>query len=136
MRKHLILCFVCINLFSSCGKNDFSINDVPLDAILNKYVQEGYYPFLYARLEDRRGNIIYEHSSVNKEILPDDIIDGQTMIRIWSMSKIVTIALVMDLIEDSVLNLEDPVTKYIPEFSNLKVATDENGVSLLSLIHI
>ena len=130
MRKHLILYFVCINLFSSCEKNDFSINDVPLDAILNKYVQDGYYPFLYARLEDRRGNIIYEHSSVNKEILPDDIIDGQTMIRIWSMSKIVTIALVMDLIEDGVLNLEDPVTKYIPEFSNLKVATDENGVSL------
>ena len=41
-----------------------------------------------------------------------------------------TISVVMDLVEDGILELTDPVTRYIPEFENLKVAVDENGVSL------
>ena len=43
------------------------------------------------------------------------------------MSKIVTISLALDLVEDGILKLNDPVTKYIPEFKNLKVAVMEDG---------
>ena len=125
-----ILVFTCFYCFLTCEKFDIPIDDDPLDSILDKYVQGGYHPFLYARLEDRSGSVIYEHSSVNQDILPGKSIDGQTMIRIWSMSKIVTITLIMDLIEDNIIALEESVTKYIPEFAKLKVATDENGVSL------
>ena len=31
------------------------------------------------------------------------------------MSKIVTISITMDLVEDGILKLDDPVSKYIPE---------------------
>ena len=48
------------------------------------------------------------------------------------MSKIVTISLTMDLVEDGILKLEDPVSKYIPEFSNLKVALSNNNQALTS----
>ena len=71
-----------------------------VDAVLDRYVVEGYYPFIYARLENRDGNVLYEHSAVNRELLPDAEINGQTWIRIWSMSKIVTISTVLDLVED------------------------------------
>ena len=46
------------------------------------------------------------------------------------MSKIVTISTVLDLIEDDILNMDDPVATYIPEFKDLKVAVNENGNSL------
>ena len=46
------------------------------------------------------------------------------------MSKIVTISTVLDLIEDDILNMDDPVATYIPEFKDLKVAVNENGKSL------
>lgn len=104
-----------------------------LDAVLDRFVEEGHYPFLYARLEDRDGNVAYEHSVVNRDLLPDAQIDGQSWIRIWSMSKIVTISVVLDLVEDGVLSLEDPVANYIPELSDMQVAVTSDGRSLAEL---
>ena len=104
-----------------------------LDAVLDRFVEEGHYPFLYARLEDRDGNVAYEHSVVNRDLLPDAQIDGQSWIRIWSMSKIVTVSVVLDLVEDGVLSLEDPVASYIPELSDMQVAVTSNGRSLAEL---
>ena len=46
------------------------------------------------------------------------------------MSKIVTISITMDLVEDGLLSLNEPVSKYIPEFKNLKVALTQDGSSL------
>ena len=94
-------------------------NEFALDSILDKNVQNGSYPFLYARLEKLDGSVIYEHSSVNNDLLPNTMIDAETWIRIWSMSKIVTISVAMDLVEDDIISLNEPVSKYIPEFKNL-----------------
>jgi CubicO group peptidase (beta-lactamase class C family) len=62
--------------------------------------------------------------------LPNTEVDGDTWIRIWSMSKIITISVVLDLIEDGVLEINDPVSKYIPEFGNLQGAVSNDGKSL------
>ena len=101
-----------------------------VDAVIDRFVEGGYYPFIYARLEDRDGNVVYEHGAVNRDLLPDAEIDGQTWIRIWSMSKIVTISTVLDLVEDGILGLEDPVADYIPEFADMQVAMTSDGRSL------
>lgn len=129
------LVFFCIT-FLSCKKNNdattIKITDPDrLDNILNHYVDNGLYPFLYARIEDIDGEVIYEHSSVNEKLLHNTQINGSTWIRIWSMSKIVTISVVMDLIEDGVIKLNDPVSKYIPEFENLQVAVSHTGENLM-----
>ena len=105
-------------------------NPEELDNILNHFVDEGFYPFIYARLEDLDGNLLYEHSIVNEELLPKTTVDGDTWIRIWSMSKLVTISVALDLVEDGIIKLNDPITKYIPEFENLKVAVSNEGKSL------
>ena len=104
-----------------------------LDAVLDRYVEDGHYPFLYARLEDRNGGLIYEHSVVNSKLLPGVEVNGQTWIRIWSMSKIVTISVVMDLVEEGILKLDDPVVKYLPEFAGLQVAVAADGRNLSEL---
>ncbi len=104
-----------------------------LDAVLDRYVEEGLLPFIYARLEDRDGKLIYEHASVNRELLPDATIDGDTWIRIWSMSKPVTISIALDLAESGVISLDDPVSRYIPEFGNLEVAVAADGETLLEV---
>ena len=104
-----------------------------LDAVLDHYVDSGMLPFIYARLEDRDGNLIYEHASVNRDLLPDATIDGDTWIRIWSMSKSVTISIAMDLVEEGVISLDDPVSRFIPEFEDLQVAVAANGEALLGV---
>ena len=104
-----------------------------LNAVLDRHVAGGHVPFAYARLEDRDGGVLYEHAAVNRELLPNTRIDGRTWIRIWSMSKIVTISVVMDLVEDGVLALNDPVARYLPEFKDLQVAVTGDGHSLTEL---
>ena len=42
----------------------------------------------------------------------------------------------MDLIEENKLSLSDPVTKYIPEFKDLKVAVDKSGKSISQLTEV
>jgi len=46
------------------------------------------------------------------------------------MSKIVTITLAMDLVEEGFFSLDDDVSIYIPEFKNLKIARGNNGEKL------
>ncbi len=136
-RTRVVICslmFCCLIINLSCDYTREPLiniqNKNQLDVILNKYVDEGYYPFLLARLEDKNGHVVYEHCRINKNLIPKEIINGNTWIRIWSMSKIVTITIIMDLIEDGYLNLDEPVTKYIPEFDNLQVAINEAGIPL------
>ena len=128
----LILC--CLIISPSCGSAQKTLiniqNKHQLDTILNQYVDEGYFPFLFARLEDKNGRVLYEHCRINRNLIPKEVIDKQTWIRIWSMSKIITITIIMDLVEDGHLHLDEPVTKYIPEFDSLQVAVNENGVPL------
>ena len=128
----LVLCCLIIN--PSCDSTQNTLiniqNKYQLDTILNQYVDEGYFPFLFARLEDKNGRVLYEHCRINRNLIPKEVINEQTWIRIWSMSKIITITIIMDLVEDGHLHLDEPVTKYIPEFDSLQVAVNEKGVPL------
>ena len=101
-----------------------------IDQVMNGYVDAGAVPFLYARIEDKHGRVVYEHSTVNEELIPGTEVNADTWIRIWSMSKIVTISVLLDLVEDGLVKLDDPVAKYIPEFSGLQVALSKDGAGL------
>ena len=128
-----IFFLILVLFFTACENPQFSFNQSKLDIIIDKYVQNNSHPFIHVRFEDKLGNVIYEHNSINRKFLPKENINGQTLIRIWSMSKIVTISLFMDLVEDKIVSLDDLVEEYIPEFSDLSVATDEEGTSLTLL---
>jgi CubicO group peptidase (beta-lactamase class C family) len=98
-----------------------------IDSVLDSLVANDLVPFVYARIEGVNGQTLYEHSAVNEDLYPQLKVDKDSWFRIWSMSKIVTISVVMDLVEDGILTLDEPVSKYIPEFEGLQVATAANG---------
>ncbi|QWG25282.1 beta-lactamase family protein [Bradyrhizobium sediminis] len=59
---------------------------------------------------------------------------ADTIFRIYSMSKAVTSVAAMLLVEDGKLGLDDPVSKYIPGFADVKVGVerrDESGKPVL-----
>lgn len=60
---------------------------------------------------------------------PDDDtpVDAQTIFRIYSMTKPIISVAAMDLVEDGLLNVEDPVGMYIPEFNELEVFDPDTG---------
>ena len=104
-------------------------NKEAIDSTMQLFIDGEHYPFIYTRLEDKSGSVLYEKTAKNTRLLADQKVDGNTWIRIWSMSKIVTICIALDLMEDGLLNLEDPVVKYIPEFKNLQVALTSDSSS-------
>ncbi|MEL7486767.1 MAG: serine hydrolase, partial [Pseudomonadota bacterium] len=100
------------------------------NALVDSIVEEGVLPFLYVRLERADGSVIYERSAVNRALIPSFDIDGDSWMRIWSMSKLVTIVAALDLAEDGVIALSDPVSKYLPEVADMKIATGSDGAAL------
>ena len=128
----LIVTF-CLIFYSCDTKNNsepFLSNSKVVDSIVGSYVDNGSQALLLVRLEGSDGNVKYEYSKKNNKLVPDYKINKDTWFRIWSMSKIVTISLTLDLVEDGLLKLEDPVSKYIPELRDLKIALSNNGQPL------
>jgi len=54
-------------------------------------------------------------------------VNSQTIFRIYSMTKPIVSVAAMSLVEDGLLALDDPIEKYIPEFSNLRVIDRDSG---------
>jgi CubicO group peptidase (beta-lactamase class C family) len=60
-----------------------------------------------------------------------------SIFRIYSMSKPITTVAAMMLVEEGKLQLEEPLSKYIPAFANVKVGVEkkgEDGVTGLDLV--
>ena len=51
----------------------------------------------------------------------------QTIFRIYSMTKPIVSVATMSMVEDGLIAIDDPVSKYIPAFANMKVLDEETG---------
>jgi CubicO group peptidase (beta-lactamase class C family) len=71
------------------------------------------------------GKVVY-NEIVNSNEDGDKAINEETIFPIWSMSKPITIVAMMTLFEKGLVNFDDNVSKYIPEFSELQ-CKNENG---------
>ena len=80
----------------------------------------------------RHGKVI-EFDAIGKRHIAADLpMEKDSIFRIYSMSKPITGVAMMMLFEEGKWQLNDPVAKYIPEFSNLKVyGTDASGNMVL-----
>lgn len=142
MRLSIILVSLAILAIAGCTQvrdtlnlksKDDKVAAKNVDVVIDGLVDEGNYPFLLVRVETLDGDLVYQHSKVNRDLIPSLKIKGNSWMRIWSMSKIVTIVTILDLVEDGILKLSDPVSKYVPEVSEMMVAYDSSGEK--SIVH-
>lgn len=93
-----------------------------LHANTKRFVEEGKHTGIITLLA-RDGKIAdfqtYGYRDVEKQ-LP---MERDTICRVYSMSKIITCAATLVLLEDGKFNLDDPVAKYLPELKEMKVWT-------------
>jgi CubicO group peptidase (beta-lactamase class C family) len=75
----------------------------------------------------RRGKLIYLEPVGLQSLETRAPMTERSLFRIYSMTKAVTAAGVMMLVEDSKLRLDDPVSKYLPEFKNVMVQEGGTG---------
>lgn len=70
-----------------------------------------------------RGEVIAERYA--GEVTPGVPIDGRTLFALASVTKPVTAAVAMSLVDEGLIGLDEPVTRFVPEFARATV--DETG---------
>jgi len=93
-----------------------------IDTVMNDYVRTNRIPGAVA-LVVRHGKVAYFKSFGKRDIESKSPMQTDAMFRIASMTKAITSVAVMTLYERGYFLLNDPLSRYIPEFKNPKVIT-------------
>jgi methyl acetate hydrolase len=91
-----------------------------IDASLRGAVERKEVPGVVALVTDRQ-RVLYQGAFGVADVASGRALTSDALFRIASMTKAVTSAAAMQLIEQGRFGLDDPVEKYLPEFAGLKV---------------
>jgi CubicO group peptidase (beta-lactamase class C family) len=96
-----------------------------IDSVVNDYIDRECFPGAVAFIA-RHGKIVYYKSFGMRDPAAQDPMEKDDIFRIASMTKGLTSVAVMMLYEEGRFLLDDPVSKYIPEFKNPQVLVKLN----------
>ena len=96
-----------------------------LNKIFTKHIDEGKFPGVQWQINIK--NEVYSGKCGFNNIDTKSPVLDNTIYRIWSMTKPIVAVAALQLLEQNKINLEDLVSRYLPEFSNLKVLKNENS---------
>jgi CubicO group peptidase (beta-lactamase class C family) len=88
-------------------------------------------------LIQQHGKAVYHESFGVQDIVSKAPITDKTIFRLFSMTKAITAVVSMQLLEEGKIKLDDPVSKYIPSFANVRVGWEkkaDDGTPALELI--
>src|ERR1700716_1783339 len=78
-------------------------------------------------LIQQHGHPVYFENFGVRDVVTKMPMTEDTIFRLYSMSKPITSVAAMMLVEDGKLKLDDPVSKYIPAFADVKVGVEKPG---------
>jgi CubicO group peptidase (beta-lactamase class C family) len=96
-----------------------------IDNIVTLYLDKNWIPGAVCIIA-RRGKIVYHKNFGYRDIETADTIQLDDIFRIASMTKAITSVGVMMLYEEGHFLLDDPISKYIPEFKNPAILEEVN----------
>lgn len=91
-----------------------------LDAVLHRYVDQGKIPGVQT-LVSRRGELVHRDCYGFTDVDTEAKVAPDTLYRIYSMTKPITSVALMMLFEEGHFLLENPVSRWIPEFADTPV---------------
>jgi CubicO group peptidase (beta-lactamase class C family) len=101
-------------------------NSTAIDEYLDQAVAQTKIPGLVALVVDKDGDL-YSHTAGLMDDAGGTPMSPDAIFNIASMTKPVAVAAIMMLVEDGKLSLDDPISKYVPEFAGKPVMTDFNA---------
>ena len=93
---------------------------------LQAHVDEGHIAGVVAAVL-RDGQLVYLESLGKRDLEADSAMTQDALFRIYSMTRPVTSLAAMILFEEGKLQLDDPISKYLPEFANQRVFLDASA---------
>lgn len=117
-------CQTDISILQSVGISEDSLNVATKR--LHKYVDEGKLPGTYVKII-KDGKVVFDDKYGFIDIDKKKPIEENSLYRIFSMTKPITAVAIMSLYDQGKLNLDDKVSKYIPEFLDTQVYKELDG---------
>lgn len=98
-----------------------------VERLIGRYVESGRYPGVVSLIA-RHDQVVHSQAVGRRDVERDRTMELDTIFRIYSMTKpIVSVGLMM-LYEEGLFQLDDPVSRYLPELTDLKVSTAGTAV--------
>ena len=97
-----------------------------LNHIFQEYINQDKYPGIQWKIIHKKTN--YEGKVGYKNLDTKENIQDDTLYRIWSMTKPIIAIAAMQLVEKDLMQLDDPINSYLPEFTDLKVLKNEEEI--------
>ena len=111
---------VVVVAFGGTASAQNSTGTAAIDASLRSAVERQDVPGVVALITDRKG-VIYQGAFGVADVSTGRPVAANSLFRIASMTKAVTSAALMQLVEQGRIGLDDPAEKYLPELAGLKV---------------
>lgn len=106
-----------------------------IEAVTQKHIETGLVPGA-VMLVARRGKIAWYKTMGFRDRATKDPMRQDSIFRIYSMTKPVVSVAAMMLVEEGRMQVNDPVSKYLPEISRMKVGVESNeaGKATMQLV--
>lgn len=93
---------------------------------LRNEIVSGKIPGAVILIQQHGKPVYFEHFGM-RDVATGMPMTADTIFRLYSMTKPITSVAAMMLVDDGKLSLDDPVSKYIPDFADLKVGVEKPG---------
>ncbi len=123
------LCFASLSMVMPVGVAAPTLSDAGKTAISEfsaAAIQRGDVPGAVTLIVNRDG-VLYQGVAGKQDVARNVDMSPDTLFRIASMTKPVTSVAIMMLVDAGQLNLDDPVSKYLPEFKDRPVISKFNA---------
>ena len=77
----------------------------------------------------RDGKVVFFEAYGNRDQADQKVMERDTIFRLYSMSKAITSAAAMMLVDEGKLSLDEPASSYVPALAKVKVQTDRGVVA-------
>lgn len=124
MKKHILILLVSLVVFS-CYEN--SINFDQIDSMISNEIEANNIPGAVILIGDEKG-INYQKSYGIKNPETKEEFKNDDIFRIASMTKAITSFAVVKLWEKGLIDFDDPIKKYIPEFEYVEILDSFNEI--------
>jgi CubicO group peptidase (beta-lactamase class C family) len=122
MKKAIILILSTALIYGCASSNDADRQDaLPLAThVIETAISEGELHFAVAAVGNTLGQL-WSHSAGHRDAQKTKVAADDNIIQIASMTKLITTIGALQLVERGVLDLDTPITAYVPQLSELRV---------------
>ncbi len=90
-----------------------------------KYIDCGFYPGVEWKINIKGKT--FKNRVGYSDLSTQSLLQENSLYRIWSMTKPIVSIAILQLIDENIINLEDPINIFLPKFNDLKVLKNESS---------